>query len=50
MWNMESDSEILPTSGYIVIINYYTNLQLYGETQCQLTSRLRDLEWTQLEL
>ncbi|KAE8974482.1 hypothetical protein PR002_g25903 [Phytophthora rubi] len=30
LWNLESDSELLPSSGTIVDINEYSNLQLYN--------------------
>jgi hypothetical protein len=44
-WNVESDSELLPSPGGIVEISDYTNLQLYGDTKCQLTTRLSQLNW-----
>ncbi|KAE9004403.1 hypothetical protein PR001_g16539 [Phytophthora rubi] len=45
VWNVESDSELLPTPGCVVEISDYTNLQLYGDTQCQLTTRLSQINW-----
>ncbi|EGZ10190.1 hypothetical protein PHYSODRAFT_522144, partial [Phytophthora sojae] len=50
LWNLECDSELLPTPGSIVDINEYTNLQLYNDTQCQLTTRLGQLSWEQTDL
>ncbi|KAE8993697.1 hypothetical protein PR002_g20157 [Phytophthora rubi] len=47
LWNLESDSELLPSPGTIVDINEYSNLQLYNGTQCQLTTRLSQLSWEQ---
>ncbi|KAE9023815.1 hypothetical protein PR003_g31305 [Phytophthora rubi] len=47
LWNLESDSELLPSPGTIVDINEYSNLQLYNDTQCQLTTRLSQLSWEQ---
>ncbi|KAE8972983.1 hypothetical protein PF005_g25133 [Phytophthora fragariae] len=32
LWNLESDSELLPSPGTIVDINEYSNLQLYNGT------------------
>ncbi|KAE9162504.1 hypothetical protein PF004_g30469 [Phytophthora fragariae] len=46
-WNLKSDSELLPSPGTIVDINEYSNLQLYNDTQCQLTTRLSQLSWEQ---
>ncbi|KAE9195063.1 hypothetical protein PF005_g17427 [Phytophthora fragariae] len=47
LWNLESDSELLPSPGTIVDINEYSNLRLYNGTQCQLTTRLSQLSWEQ---
>ncbi|KAE8965244.1 hypothetical protein PF011_g28372 [Phytophthora fragariae] len=47
LWNLKSDSELLPSPGTIVDINEYSNLQLYNDTQCQLTTRLSQLSWEQ---
>ncbi|KAE9163986.1 hypothetical protein PF005_g30214 [Phytophthora fragariae] len=47
LWNLESDSELFPSPGTIVDINEYSNLQLYNDTQCQLTTRLSQLSWEQ---
>ncbi|KAG7382634.1 hypothetical protein PHYPSEUDO_004665 [Phytophthora pseudosyringae] len=46
LWNLESDSELLPPPGCIVDIKEYSNLRLYGKTRCQLTTRLSQLSWT----
>jgi hypothetical protein len=45
MWNMQSDSELLPTPGSVVDITEYSNLQLFCESHCQLTTRVRHLSW-----
>ncbi|EGZ17924.1 hypothetical protein PHYSODRAFT_502127, partial [Phytophthora sojae] len=50
LWNLECDSELLPTPGTIVDINKYINLQLYNDTQCQLTTRLGQHSWEQTDL
>ncbi|KAE9270107.1 hypothetical protein PR003_g30935 [Phytophthora rubi] len=47
LWNLENDSELLPSPGTIVDINEYSNLQLYNGRQCQLTTRLSQLSWEQ---
>ncbi|KAE9003897.1 hypothetical protein PF005_g13444 [Phytophthora fragariae] len=45
LWNMESGSELVPPPGCIVDIKEYSNLRLYGKTQCQLTARLSQMSW-----
>ncbi|KAG6613085.1 uncharacterized protein IUM83_11907 [Phytophthora cinnamomi] len=48
IWNVESDSDLLPprpAPGTVVDINEYSNLQLYRDTQCQLTARLTQMVW-----
>ncbi|KAG7375107.1 hypothetical protein PHYPSEUDO_003986 [Phytophthora pseudosyringae] len=46
LWNLESDSELLPPPGCIVDIKEYSNLRLYGKTRWQLTTGLSQLSWT----
>ncbi|POM76681.1 Hypothetical protein PHPALM_6055 [Phytophthora palmivora] len=45
VWNVESSSDLLSPPDAIVIINNYSNLQLYQDTQCQLAARLGQLSW-----
>ncbi|KAE9351088.1 hypothetical protein PR003_g5051 [Phytophthora rubi] len=47
LWNLRSDSELLPSPGTIADISEYPNLQLYNDTQCQLTTHLSQLSWEQ---
>ncbi|KAG3144368.1 hypothetical protein PI124_g10081 [Phytophthora idaei] len=51
MWNMQIDSEILPVPvlGCIGDINGYSNVQLFRETHCQLTTRVRNLSLQGME-
>ncbi|KAG3013933.1 hypothetical protein PC128_g17397 [Phytophthora cactorum] len=49
MWNMQSDSELLPVPGCVVDINDYSNVQLFRETHCQLTTRVRNLSLQGME-
>ncbi|EGZ29343.1 hypothetical protein PHYSODRAFT_469259 [Phytophthora sojae] len=46
IWNVESDSELLPLPGSVVDINEYANLQLYRDKQCQLPTRLPQMIWS----
>jgi hypothetical protein len=41
VWNVESGSNLLPAP----TIKNYSNLQVYQDTQCQLTARLSQLSW-----
>ncbi|KAJ8578300.1 hypothetical protein ON010_g901 [Phytophthora cinnamomi] len=45
IWNMESDLDLLPSPRTVVDTNEYSNLQLYHDTQCQLTARLTQMAW-----
>ncbi|KAG3144162.1 hypothetical protein PI124_g15914 [Phytophthora idaei] len=46
VWNMESDSELLPTPGCVVDIIEYSHLQLFRDKHCQLTARLTQMRWS----
>ncbi|KAG6949174.1 hypothetical protein JG688_00014744 [Phytophthora aleatoria] len=46
VWNMKSDSELLPTPGSVVDIIEYSHLQLFRGNQCQLTARLTQMRWS----
>ncbi|KAG6973979.1 hypothetical protein JG688_00003285, partial [Phytophthora aleatoria] len=50
LWNLESRSELLPRPGTVVDIDGYSNLQPYRHTQCQLTTRLSQLNWERSDL
>ncbi|KAF1773076.1 hypothetical protein GQ600_8686 [Phytophthora cactorum] len=46
VWNMESDSELLPTSGCVVDNIEYSHLHLFRDKHCQLTARLTQIRWS----
>ncbi|KAG6943441.1 hypothetical protein JG687_00018462 [Phytophthora cactorum] len=50
LWNLESGSELLPRPGTVVNIDEYSNLQLYRDSQCQLTTRLSELNWERSDI
>ncbi|KAF1786142.1 hypothetical protein GQ600_27496 [Phytophthora cactorum] len=50
LWNLESGSELLPRPGTVVNIDEYSNLQLYRDSQCQLTTRLSQLNWERSDM
>ncbi|KAG2978261.1 hypothetical protein PC120_g25354 [Phytophthora cactorum] len=50
LWNLESGSELLPRPGTVVNIDEYSNLQLYRDSQCQLTTRLSELNWERSDM
>ncbi|KAG4049025.1 hypothetical protein PC123_g15679 [Phytophthora cactorum] len=46
VWNMESDSELLPTPGCVVDNIEYSHLHLFRDKHCQLTARLTQIRWS----
>ncbi|KAG6945790.1 hypothetical protein JG688_00016379 [Phytophthora aleatoria] len=50
LWNLESGSELLPRPGTVVNIDEYSNLQLYRDSQCQITTRLSQLNWERSDM
>ncbi|KAF1790476.1 hypothetical protein GQ600_14298 [Phytophthora cactorum] len=47
---LESGSELLPRPGTVVNIDEYSHLQLYRDLQCQLPTRLSQLNWERSNL